>query len=289
MARKPLEEIKKQLPSYITIDEYTYKNAVTKARFVDEKYGEWWALPRTVLRGHDHKLRGLEKSRAYGQSLIIPIDVVKSRLPFHIEIDESTYTHQKAKCRFIDKEYGQWLATPDNIFQGKDHPARRKAKTMQAMRDKYGFDWNLQSPVIKKRIEKTNLKKYGCKNPSQNAEISRRNARSQTKRSTKIHWKTGKEIHCVGSYEVAVVDYLNINKIDYRWQPTAFEMPDSRVYIPDCYLIDEDIWVEIKGYFRDKSKEKWNWFHTKYLNSELWDKKVLIAKGVKFKGNSAKG
>jgi len=38
----------------------------------------------------------------------------------------------------------------------------------------------------------------------------------------------------------------------------------------------EDLWIEIKGFFRGKGKEKWDEFHTKIqTNSELWDKQKL--------------
>jgi hypothetical protein len=94
------------------------------------------------------------------------------------------------------------------------------------------------------------------------------------------HWKTGSEIVCVASYEKAVVEYFNSNRIDYMWQHKIFYMPPDksgkiRSYRPDCYLLSEDKWIEIKGYFRQDAKEKWTWFHRKYINSELWDAKKL--------------
>ena len=53
-------------------------------------------------------------------------------------------------------------------------------------------------------------------------------------------------------------------------------MPNGKTFRPDCYLIGKrKPWIEIKGYFRQKNKEKWDWFHKKYPNSELWDKKKL--------------
>jgi len=52
-------------------------------------------------------------------------------------------------------------------------------------------------------------------------------------------------------------------------------MPDGRTYRLDLYLIDEDKYVEIKGYFRKDAQEKWDWFHKTHTNSELWNKKKL--------------
>lgn len=69
-ARKALSinEIKKRLVDRgdnITIDESTYINATTKARFIDPEYGEWWAEPRTIVgksQQHMHPARAM-KSR----------------------------------------------------------------------------------------------------------------------------------------------------------------------------------------------------------------------------------
>lgn len=89
------------------------------------------------------------------------------------------------------------------------------------------------------------------------------------------HWKTGSEIVCVASYEKAVVEYLNKNKINFRWQYKTFVMSGGNTYRPDLYLFSTRKWIEIKGYFREKNKKKWKWFHKKYPNSELWDKQKL--------------
>jgi len=105
-------------------------------------------------------------------------------------------------------------------------------------------------------------------------------ARNQTRSYILYHWKTGAEVVCVASYEKGVVEYFNKNKIDYNWQPKTFKMPPDKngkikTYRPDCYLPDEDKWIEIKGYFRKDAEEKWNWFHKEHQNSELWNKQRL--------------
>lgn len=62
------------------------------------------------------------------------------------------------------------------------------------------------------------------------------------------------------SYELAYVLWLdeqekpwkrNLIKFPYHWEG------EIRYYIPDFYLIDEDVYVEIKGYETDKDKAKW--------------------------------
>ena len=94
------------------------------------------------------------------------------------------------------------------------------------------------------------------------------------------HWKTGKTVACQGGYEVAVVEWLNRSKVNYDWQ-IVFSMPDSSSYRVDLYLPQRDLYVEIKGFWRTpRSKEKWDWFHSTYPNSELWMKADLEKLGI---------
>jgi hypothetical protein len=51
-----IEEVKKRLVKWyedlVTIDESTYINMHIKARFIDKDFGEWWAIPGAVCKGH---------------------------------------------------------------------------------------------------------------------------------------------------------------------------------------------------------------------------------------------
>ncbi len=77
-----------------------------------------------------------------------------------------------------------------------------------------------------------------------------------------------------------MVDYLNSNKIDFLWQPKTFKMPNGKTYRPDLFLVNENKWIEIKGYMRPKSKIKWDWFLTQHPNSELWNESRLREMGI---------
>jgi len=95
------------------------------------------------------------------------------------------------------------------------------------------------------------------------------------------HWKTGEELICQASWEKAVVEYLNANKINFKWQHKTFKMPNGKTYRPDLYIIGRrKPWVEVKGYMREKNKVKWDWFQTIKPNSELWNKIKLRSMGV---------
>ena len=123
--------------------------------------------------------------------------------------------------------------------------------------------------------KETFLKKYEVDEVAKNREIMLKAAKSSNKYIQLKHWFSSEEMWCRGSYEVNVINYLNKNQIDYNFQPQTFLMPDGHTYTPDLYLIDQNIWIEIKGYFWGDAEEKWDWFHKEYSNSELWDKRKL--------------
>lgn len=243
----------------------------------------------------------------------LPIEEVKKRLfAVHADqviIDESTYVKYKTKARFIDKEYGEWWALPSNVIRNKNkHPKRsldervwcdeytqsqRKKfldpQFQQFMRDstkkKFGVENVFSSKDIQKQIKRTNIERYGVDNPNKNKEIALRGARTQNKITILKHWSSAVDISCQGTYETAVIEYLNNNKINFDFHPQTFTLSDGRTYTPDLYLVDQNLWIEIKGTFRfwdptDDAFEKWTWFHKEHPNSELWDQNKLKELGV---------
>lgn len=41
-----------------------------------------------------------------------------------LTLDVLTYVNVRTKCRFIDKDHGEWWVKPDNVFGGQRHPKR---------------------------------------------------------------------------------------------------------------------------------------------------------------------
>ena len=133
----------------------------------------------------------------------------------------------------------------------------------------------LSSEPVLAKFRKTCMQRYGADNCMKIKEIRLRAAKSANKITILKHWFSREDVCCQGSYEVAVVKWLNKNKIDFNWEPQTFLMPSGRTYTPDLYLPDQDLWVEIKGRFYDDAKEKWDWFREMHPNSELWGKNKL--------------
>lgn len=185
-------------------------------------------------------------------------------------ISQSAGVQEKIKKTNLDK-YGVERASQSAEIQ---------EKIKNTNMERYGFDYATQSECIKEKTKKTNIERYGVEYTSQNRTLALKMARGANSSKILYHWKSKQEIVCVGSYEVRVIEYLNLNHTEYSWQPKVFIMPPGlngkqKTYRPDLYLENENKWIEIKGYFRKDAREKWEWFTSQHTNSELWDKAKL--------------
>lgn len=154
-------------------------------------------------------------------------------------------------------------------------------KAKKTIMEKYGVEHATQNADVQAKMRATNIKRYGVPYTSQCPEIARKIAQGVRANVFHLkHWLSNEDISCQGSYEKAVVEYLNRDKIDYLWQVQTFTMPSGKTYRPDLYLVEDDKWVEIKGYFWGDALYKWNWFKSEYPESELWNKEVLKERGI---------
>ena len=72
------------------------------------------------------------------------------------------------------------------------------------------------------------------------------------------------------------VTYLNERGFSWKYEPKGYTLSlmEDRVYVPDFYVEDLDLIVEVKGYFWKDSKEKWELFNIEYPHL----KKVILFK-----------
>lgn len=79
-----------------------------------------------------------------------------------------------------------------------------------------------------------------------------------------------KSIWMRSSWEIAYAKYLDKNNIKWEYEPKTFNLGNC-TYTPDFYLPESDTYVEIKGYWRDKAKEKFKRFKKLYskINIEI--------------------
>lgn len=108
----------KSKASYISLDHSTYVNTTLKARFIDEKYGEWWAAPRCVLRGREHPNRKFKLTPEEVKNKVL------EKFPFFI-LNCSNYINTHTKAEFFDTRYNEsFLARPNDILNGHDCNAK---------------------------------------------------------------------------------------------------------------------------------------------------------------------
>lgn len=273
------------------LDTITFKGTKTKARFVDKDYGEHWITPEAVIAGQGHPTRGRLNAK---KNIALSLEEVKSRLyDIHgdlVIIDESTFTKGTVKAKFIDKEYGEWWQKPSAILASGYRHTKAKYQNMLRYSHPDGYINPMQDPINKEKARVTMLRKYGVEHNAQNREFAIKTAKSLNNSGTLFHWKTSEELVFVASYEKATIEFLNKNQIDFKWQPEVFKVPlnicttlkgNQTTYRPDLFLIKENKYIEIKGYFREEqARLKWEWFHRTYPNSELWMKNELMNKGI---------
>jgi len=88
-----------------------------------------------------------------------------------------------------------------------------------------------------------------------------------------------------GSYELAYAKYLDSINEPWYYEFKTFELNINErytTYTPDFYLPSEDKYVEIKGYWYDDAKSKFDKFKETYINIkiELFMKNDLINLGI---------
>lgn len=216
-----------------------------------------------VLNGGASKERGIETQKKKSR---INIEEIKRRLYSvwgdMVSIVENTYIKYSEKATFVDKRYGKWDAIVGNVLKGHGHPDGSLERQKETSRKHYGKDFAIQNLEVFKKIEKSCWTSH-----------------------TVYHWKTNQPINVRGSFQWAVVDKLNKERIDFQWQiPFNIEINNKeRIYFCDLYLIKQNKYIEIKGVFKSQiNKLKWQIFHKTHENSELWKEKQVC----KFVGES---
>ena len=190
------------------------------------------------------------------------------------------YVNNQTKLLWECKFGHKWAAIYDNVLHGSWCPECAKQNRIKTNIERYGAENPFQNKKVKQKIKQTNLIRFGVEYPMHSKEIQDKVAKSSNNSGIVLHWKTKEGLVWRASYEKKTLIYFNEIKKEFLWQPQIFTLPDGRTYRPDLYLIDQNLWVEIKGYMRKDAQEKWDWFYENYPNSELWNEKKLKELGI---------
>jgi len=80
------------------------------------------------------------------------------------------------------------------------------------------------------------------------------------------------------NWEILVVKYFEVNNIKYEYENKVFILDDKETYTPDFYLPETNKWIEVKGYWYEDAKikfEKFKQIHNE-IDIDVWDEKKLI-------------
>jgi len=84
------------------------------------------------------------------------------------------------------------------------------------------------------------------------------------------HAKAGeyKNIKMRSTWETKYAKYLDKNNIKWQYEPKAFDL-GTTTYRPDFYLLETNEYIEIKGYWREDAKIKFELFKKNYPNQKI--------------------
>ncbi len=100
---------------------------------------------------------------------------------------------------------------------------------------------------------------------------------------------TGETVWIRSTWEEKMIRYLESHNVIFKVEPQAFPVEfvcDSKIvhgtYRPDVYIPEIDVWIEVKGYWRDDAKAKFEAFKEQYPDEILllYDEQVLKSLGI---------
>lgn len=169
------------------------------------------------------------------------------------------------------KKRGQQLAAwrakngHPRCMTGKQHSEEAKLKMSKKSKDRWH---NLTKQEINAIIEKqlATRKKNGTLNP--NAFVSNPYSRTKSGKRADLN-----NVFFRSAWEANVARYFNFLGLRWEYEPRVFYFEGVKrgtmSYTPDFYLVDRDLWVEVKGWMDNKSKVKLKRFAKYYPNENL--------------------
>ena len=185
-------------------------------------------------------------------------------------------------CKFCNKELNPrglshvkyCSLNPDRIVlnrKGENNPMFGKPGTNQYIHSKkQGIDFvpsEKEKEFRKKRSKLGNDKRWSLPGAKENfsnkiREVVKNNPDSYS--SSNVNGRVKKilynDIWLDSSWEVEVAKWLDTQSLKWEKSRTGFPYTwegKERTYYPDFYLVDLDIYIEVKGYIRARDYEKW--------------------------------
>jgi hypothetical protein len=153
--------LKQKHGDLVTIDESSFKNMTSPARFIDKEFGEWWAKASGVINdGYRHPKRAKLTQGPKRYTIKHIQKLLDKKHGGLVRLKPETYTKVANKATFIDQEYGEWEAEVRSVLQGHKNPKRAKAqnpmytpksidKVIESIRLKHGHTVTIKPETYK--------------------------------------------------------------------------------------------------------------------------------------------
>lgn len=146
------------------------------------------------------------------------------------------------------------IVCSSKTFVGYRHTKEVRGKIIENRKINHTDVWTDE----RRKIQSERMRDIVDKNPQS---YSSKSVSGRVKR-TEVIDSYGNKTKCIGNWEVLVSKYLTDNSIKwinhieekfyYEWNGSTHR------YFPDFYLPDLDIYIEVKGFQRERDVLKWN-------------------------------
>jgi len=159
-------------------------------------------------------------------------------------------------CKFCEKEYENSRGLKNHQLRCKNNPDRKLSKLTEAGRKKLSASAKKQMTDFYK--DENNRKLWS--NKMLKAVAENPDSYSKNNVSGRVKMYSINDTQVKGTWELEVAKFLNekeitwtnnIEGIEYFWEGK------TRLYFPDFYLPDMDMYIEVKGYERERDYAKW--------------------------------
>lgn len=157
---------------------------------------------------------------------------------------------------------------------------RSSEKMKKAWQDKNSY-WNSEDFIppmhrekSRKKLSKT-IKKKLLDDSSFREEFLERMKNAARGTLIKCAQPDGKIVTLRSTYEHRVAKILTLEGFDWKYEYKTFFLKDlDTSYTPDFYIPSLDLWVEVKGFWQNKSEDKWKDFSKDKKTCLLFEKDI---------------
>ena len=187
-------------------------------------------------------------------------------------VDWATYTRQEKQER--QKKTTAHLRSSEMREYHRNRMTDQWADSDSWFRTK--FVPPMTNSSSRKKLSQT-IKQKLCNDETFRAEFHERMKNNARGTLIKFREPNGKSITLRSTYELRVASWLNKKLYNWLYEPNAFYLEElDKTYTPDFYLIDLNIWIEVKGFWQsEESKLKWESFRKDHKTVLLHNQDIV--------------